>query len=74
MNDTGCTYPLTTTAVTKALKLEIKPLTGTVEIIDASGNALDVLGTTRMFIDSEILEAQTGRGCCHRRKEERNIN
>ena len=55
VNDTGCTYPLMTTAVTNALKLEVKPLQGTLEIIDASGNALDVLGTIQMFIDSEIL-------------------
>ena len=48
VNDKGCTYPVTTTAVTNALQ-------GTLEIIDASGNALDVLGTTQMFIDSEIL-------------------
>ena len=55
VKDAGCTYPHTTTAVTEALGIEVKPLTGSLEIIDASGNALDILGTTRMFIDSQIL-------------------
>ena len=53
--DTGCTYPLTTTAVTEALGIEVKPLTGSLEIIDTSGKALEILGTTRMFIYNPIL-------------------
>ena len=55
VNDTECIYPLTTTAVTEALGIEVKPITGSLEIIDASGNALDILGTTKMFIDSRVL-------------------
>ena len=35
--DTGCTFPLTMTAVTEAIGAEVKPLTETLEIIDASG-------------------------------------
>ena len=53
--DTGCTYPLTTTAVTEAQGIEVKPLTGSLEIIDTSGKALKILGTTRMFIHNRIL-------------------
>ena len=43
------------TAVTEALGIEVKPLTGSLEIIDASGKALDILSTTRMIIDSQLL-------------------
>ena len=53
--DTGCNFPLTTTAVTEAIGAEVKPLTESLEIIDASGRPLEIMGTIRMFIGNRIL-------------------
>ena len=43
--DSGCTYPVTTTLVTKVMKAEIIPLMEELTIIEASGKTLEVLGT-----------------------------
>ena len=38
--DTGCTFPVTTTAVVEGIGAEVKPLTEYLDIIDASGRSL----------------------------------
>ena len=53
--DSGCTFPITSTAVAKALGVEIKPLTKKLEIIDASDKIMDIIGTIRMYINNRVL-------------------
>ena len=53
--DSGCTFPITSTAVAKVLGAEIKPLTRSLEIIDALGKIMDIIGTIRMYIDNRVL-------------------
>ena len=58
--DSGCSFPLTTTAVTEALGVEVIPLKQKLEMLDASNRIMDIIGTTRIFIESDILG---GRKC-----------
>ena len=51
--DSGCTFPITSTAVAKGIGVEVKPLSGNLEIIDASGKAMDILGTIKKYIDNK---------------------
>ena len=53
--DTGCTFLVTTTAVVKGMKAEIFFLDEELDIIDASGKSLDIIGTCKMFLENEIL-------------------
>ena len=46
---------MTTTAVVEGMRAEVKPLTEKLNIIDASGRSLAVLGTCKMFIENKIL-------------------
>ena len=42
---TGCTHPVTTTAVVEGLKMEIEPLRDVSEIIQVEGEPLRFLGS-----------------------------
>ena len=53
--DTGCPFPVTTTAVVEGIGAEVKPLTEDLDIIDTSGRSLAILRTVKMFIDNRIL-------------------
>ena len=53
--NSGCTFPITSTVVAKGIGVEVKPLSGNLEIIDASGKPMDILGTIKMYIDNKIL-------------------
>ena len=53
--DSGCTYPLTTTAVTKALNAEIEPLDEPLSIVEASGRLLKILGTVKLYLEADVL-------------------
>ena len=53
--DSGCTFPLTTTQVVEDLDLKIEPLTEVSDIYQADGTALKLLGTVRMFLESDNL-------------------
>ena len=53
--DSGCTFQITSTVVAKGIGVEVKPLSGNLEIIDASGNAIDILGTIKKYINNKIL-------------------
>ena len=53
--DSGCSFPITSTAVAEALGVEVKPLTKKLEIIDASDRIMEIIGTIKMFIDNRVL-------------------
>ena len=53
--DSGCTFPITSTAVVKAIGAEAKPHTKKLDIIDASDKVMDIIGTIRMYIDNRVL-------------------
>ena len=53
--NTGCTHLVTTTAVAEGLKMEIEPLREVSKIIQADGDPLKVLGSCRMFLESDNL-------------------
>ena len=58
--DSGCSFPLTTTAITKALGIEVTPLKQKLEMLDASNRIMEIIGTTRIFIENDVLG---GRKC-----------
>ena len=43
------------TVVAKGIGAEVKPLTKNLEIIDASGKIMDIIGTIRMYTDNRVL-------------------
>ena len=47
-----------TTAVVEDLKLELEPLREVSEIIQADGNSLKLLGSVRMFLESDNLNGR----------------
>ena len=53
--DSGCTHPLTTLTVTQALKMEMTPLDRELDIVEASGNLLRILGTVSFYLECEML-------------------
>ena len=53
--DTDCIFPITSTSVAEGIRGEVKPLNEDLEIIDASGKPMEILGTIKMFIDNRIL-------------------
>ena len=53
--DSGCTHPLSTLTVTKALKMETTPLDRELEIVEASGRILRILGTVQFYLQCEVL-------------------
>ena len=55
VTDTGCTFPITATAVAEGIAGEVKSLTEDLDIIDDSGKSLAILGTIKMFIDNRVL-------------------
>ena len=58
--DSGCSFPLTSTAVVEALGIKVKPLKEKLEMLDASNRIVEIIGTARIFIDNEVLG---GRKC-----------
>ena len=53
--DSGCSFPITSSAVAEALGAEVKPLTKKLEISDASDRIMEIIGTIKMFIDNQVL-------------------
>ena len=53
--DSGCTHPITTTGVTKALDIEIEPLEEPLLIVEASGKLLTILGSVKLFLEADVL-------------------
>ena len=48
-------FPITSTAVADGIGAEVKPLKNKLEIIDASGQIMDIIGTIRMYINNRVL-------------------
>ena len=65
MFDTGCTHPVTTTAVVEDLKLEIEPLREISEIIQADRQSLKLLKSDnlngRRMIDCAVIDGGRSR-------------
>ena len=53
--DSGCSFPITSTAVAEGIGAEIKPLKNKLEIIDASNQVMDIIGTIKMYIYNRVL-------------------
>ena len=53
--DSGCSFPITSTAVAEGIGAEIKPLKNKLEIIDASNQVMDIIGTIKMYIYNQVL-------------------
>ena len=53
--DSGCTFPVTTTAVVEGIGAEVMPLTKNLDIIDALGRSLEIIGIVKMFINNRVL-------------------
>ena len=53
--DSGCSFPLTSTAVVEALGIEVKPLKEKLEMLDASNRIMEIIGTARIYIDNQVL-------------------
>ena len=56
--DSGCTHPLTTLTVTDAIKMDITPLTRELELVEASGKNLKILGTVQTYLECEVLRGR----------------
>ena len=54
--DSGCTHPITTKTVTTGMGMTITPLTRELEIVEASGASLRILGTVKMYLECEYWE------------------
>ena len=55
MMDSGCSFPLTSTAVVEAIGAEVMPLKQKLEMLDASNRIMEIIGTARIYIDNEVL-------------------
>ena len=53
--DSGCTHPITTMTVTNTLKMEVTPLERELEIVEASGKNLRIMGTIKTYLECEVL-------------------
>ena len=53
--DSGCSFPITSTAVAEAIGAEVMPLTQKLEIIDASNRIMEIIGTIKMYINNDVL-------------------
>ena len=53
--DSGCTHPITTMTVTKAMRMEVTPLSRDLEIVEASGKILKIMGTVKIYLDCAVL-------------------
>ena len=53
--DSGCTHPVVSLSVVKALKMQVQPLSNELTIIEASGSQLKIEGTVRIYLEAEVL-------------------
>ena len=52
--DTGCNHPIATKTVTDGMKKKIEPLDEKLQIVQASGETLRILGTVRMYLRADV--------------------
>ena len=55
MFNIGCTHPITTKAVADGMETSIEPLNEVLEIIQASGELLKILGTIHKYIEADVF-------------------
>ena len=62
--DIGCSFPIINNQIVEKLGIKVKPFTRHVKIIEASGNSLNLLGSSKLFIQiphgkgrTELVEA-----------------
>ena len=53
--DSGCTHPITTMTVTNAMRMEVTPLSRDLEIVEASGKNLKIMGTVKIYLECAVL-------------------
>ena len=53
--DTGCSMNICSLAIIKTLKAEITPLKRNLQIVDASGSNLKIIGTSTIYFSSQII-------------------
>ena len=53
--DSGCTHPVVSLSVVKALKTQVQPLSKELTIIEASGSQLKIEGTVRIYLEADVL-------------------
>ena len=53
--DSGCTFPVVSDKIVEKLGIKIKPFKEAINIIDASGINLSLLGSAILFIQTQVL-------------------
>ena len=58
--DTGCSFSIINSQIVQKLGLKVKPFKQKIAIVEASGNNLDLEGTTKFYIKvPQVLGAET---------------
>ena len=55
IGDSGCSFPVVNDKIVEKLGIKIKPFKEPINIIDASGNNLSLLGSAILFIQMQVL-------------------
>ena len=53
--DSGCSFPVISDKIVRKLGIKIKPFKEAINIVDASGNSLALLGCAVLFIQTQLL-------------------
>ena len=56
--DSGCTNPIVTREVTEDLKMKMSPVINPLKIIQADGSALNVIGSSVLFLEAENMKGR----------------
>ena len=56
--DSGCTAPIIIKAVTDNLKMKLSPMKVPLEILQADGTALHIIGSAIIFIEADNLKGR----------------
>ena len=56
--DSGCTNPIVTREVTEDLKMKLDPVINPLNIIQADGSSLKVIGSSVLFLEAENLKGR----------------
>ena len=53
--DTGCSFPVVSDKIVTKLGIKIRPFENPINIIDGSGNSLQLLGSSILYVNSQVL-------------------
>ena len=56
--DSGCTNPIVTREVTQDLKMQLDPVINPLKIIQADGSALNVIGSSILYLEAENMKGR----------------